>query len=62
MAKSARQVSFYPTADKIDSGWHVVVSFPDALPQHVTGFASENEAKDWVKSKSKTYLKTLGYE
>jgi hypothetical protein len=42
-----------PFADKEDTGWHVVVRYHEGHERRIDGFATEQEAVDWIMANSK---------
>ena len=49
--------SFDPQPLNVGSGWYVCVSWSYGQIEHVRGFASEREAKAWIDTKSKDWLR-----
>jgi hypothetical protein len=48
MADSAEQPVMLPFQDKVGTGWHVVIRYHEGHEREITGFASEQEALDWI--------------
>jgi hypothetical protein len=42
------------------TGWYVLVTWPNGEAEHVSGFGSALEAKDWIKTQSQSWLKADG--
>ena len=42
-----------PFADKEGTGWHVVVRYHEGHERRIDGFATEQEAVDWIMANSK---------
>jgi hypothetical protein len=42
-----------PFADKEGAGWHVVVRYHEGHERRIDGFASEQEAVDWIMANTK---------
>ena len=41
-----------PFADKEGTGWHVVVRYHEGRERRIDGFATEQEAVDWIMANS----------
>ena len=41
-----------PFADKEGAGWHVVVRYHEGHERRIDGFATEQEALDWIIANS----------
>ena len=50
--------SFDPQPFNVGSGWYVCVSWSYGQIEHVRGFTSEHEAKAWIDTKSKDWLRS----
>ena len=37
-----------PFQDKVGTGWHVVIRYHEGHEREISGFASEQEALDWI--------------
>lgn len=46
---------------KVEEEWHVVAAYPSGQQDHVTGFVSEADAKNWITTILKAWLKKRGY-
>jgi hypothetical protein len=57
MIKPHQAPSFRPRELKAGTGWYVLVTWPNGEAEHVSGFSSALEAKDWIKTQSKSWLK-----
>ena len=42
-----------PFRDKEGAGWHVVIRYHAGHERRIDGFATENEALDWIVANSK---------
>ena len=42
-----------PFADKAGTGWHVVVRYHEGHERRIDGFATEQEAVDWIMANAK---------
>jgi hypothetical protein len=52
MADSQEQPVMLPFQDKEGTGWHVVIRYHEGHERRIDGFASENEALQWIVSNS----------
>jgi hypothetical protein len=41
-----------PLADKAGAGWHVVIRYHEGHERRIDGFATEQEAVDWIIANS----------
>ncbi len=41
-----------PFADKEGTGWHVIVRYHEGHERRIDGFATEQEAVDWIMANS----------
>lgn len=48
MPDSAEQPVMLPFQDKVGTGWHVVIRYHEGHEREITGFASEQEALEWI--------------
>jgi hypothetical protein len=54
MADAAKEEPvMLPFADKAGAGWHVVVRYHEGHERRIDGFATEQEAVDWIMANSK---------
>jgi hypothetical protein len=53
MADSEEEPVMLPFQDKVGTGWHVVIRYHQGHERRVDGFATENEALDWIVANSK---------
>jgi hypothetical protein len=53
MAENEEQPVMLPFPDKSGTGWHVVIRYHEGHERRIDGFASENEALEWIVSNSK---------
>lgn len=37
-----------PFPDKVGTGWHVVIRYHEGHERRIEGFATKNEAVDWI--------------
>ena len=52
MVSTNYEIIFEPKPRKIGREWRVVATYPSGQKEHITGFASEGEAIEWLASKS----------
>lgn len=58
----ADKITFEPRPLKVGPEWHVVATYPMGGQEHITGFKSEAEALDWLKSgRSAAWVRARGY-
>ena len=57
MIKPHQEPSFRPRELTRGSGWYVLVTWPNGEAEHVSGFTSVVEAKDWIETQSRSWLK-----
>ncbi len=51
MAKAEpAEITFEPTPRRIGLEWRVIVRYPSGQKEHITGFATEAEATEWLAS------------
>ena len=48
MPDSAEQPVMLPFQDKEGTGWHVVIRYHEGHEREISGFASEQEALEWI--------------
>jgi hypothetical protein len=48
MPDSAEQPFMLPFQDKEGTGWHVVIRYHEGHEREISGFASEQEALEWI--------------
>src|SRR5580704_19588252 len=53
MADSEEEPVMLPFQDKGGAGWHVVIRYREGHERRIDGFATENEALDWIVTNSK---------
>jgi hypothetical protein len=53
MADSEEEPAMLPFQDKAGTGWHVVIRYHKGHERRIDGFATENEALDWIIENSK---------
>ncbi len=51
MQKSAATVTFEPKPLKVGEGWLIVVTYAGGIQQHIPGFHTEAETKEWLAGK-----------
>jgi len=61
MAKAVGKITFNPKPLKVGAQWHVVDTYPRGQEEHITGFKTEADAKDWLKNDSQAWLKKRSY-
>jgi hypothetical protein len=52
MADSDEAPVMLPFQDKEGTGWHVVIRYQAGHERRIDGFATENEALDWIVANS----------
>jgi hypothetical protein len=52
MAESAEEPVMLPFPDKEGTGWHVIIRYHTGHERRIDGFASENEAVEWIVANS----------
>jgi len=63
VAKSADKVIFEPKPLKVGDGWYIVVTYPGGMQEHIPGFHSEAEAREWLTGIGcRVWLRVRGYE
>ena len=50
MAKPTGKITFAPQPIKFGPQWHVVGTYPDGQQEHITGFKTEADALDWLRT------------
>ena len=50
MAEPGPKISFKPQPVKVGLDWQVVAVHASGQREHITGFKSETEALDWIRS------------
>ena len=53
MADSGEQPVMLPFQDKVGGGWHVVIRYHEGHERRIEGFATEEEALNWIIANSK---------
>jgi len=53
MADNEEQPVMLPFPDKTGTGWHVVIRYHEGHERRIDGFATEQEALDWIVSNAK---------
>jgi hypothetical protein len=48
MTDSAKQPVLEPFPDKTGTGWHVIIRYHEGHERRIDGFATKNEAVDWI--------------
>ena len=62
MPKSAEKITFEAKPLKVGIGWYVVVTYFGGMQEHVPGFHSELEAKEWLGGAGcQMWLRARGY-
>lgn len=57
MALRVSKAHFQPRPNKRGDGWHILVTWNTGNSVQVPDFASEDEADDWIETKSADWLK-----
>jgi hypothetical protein len=52
MADADEQPVIEPFQDKIGTGWHVIIRYDERHERRIDGFASKDEAVDWITANS----------
>jgi hypothetical protein len=53
MTQSPEEPVMLPFPDKTGTGWHVVIRYHHGHERRIEGFASEQEALDWIVANAK---------
>jgi hypothetical protein len=53
MADSEEEPVMLPFADKVGTGWHVVIRYHKGHERRIEGFTTEKEALEWIVANSK---------
>jgi hypothetical protein len=53
MPKSADATTFDAKPLKTGEGWHIVVTYPRRMQQHIPGFCDEAETREWISGKGR---------
>ena len=53
MTDSEEEPVMLPFQDKEGTGWHVVIRYHEGHERRIDGFATEQEALDWIVTNSK---------
>jgi hypothetical protein len=62
MLKSVEKISFDPKPLKAGGGWHIVVTYPGGMQEHIPGFHSEAETEEWLAGIGRQmWLRVRGY-
>ena len=61
MGEPRKEIDLTPKPLKIGTDWQVEIRYPSGKVEMIVGFASEVEARQWIKNGSKALLKTRGY-
>jgi hypothetical protein len=62
MTNPADKITLEPRPLKVGPEWHVVATYPMGSKEHITGFRSEAEALEWMKSdRCAAWVKARGY-
>jgi len=48
MAEPHQRITINPQPVKAGDEWHVVATWPSGHPEHITGFKTEAEAREWI--------------
>lgn len=52
MAESGEEPVMQPFQDKVGTGWHVVIRYQEGHERRIEGFATKNDAVDWITANS----------
>jgi hypothetical protein len=52
MAESGEEPVMQPFQDKVGTGWHVVIRYHEGHERRIEGFATKNDAVDWITANS----------
>lgn len=52
MADSDEAPVILPFQDKVGTGWHVIIRYHPGHERRIEGFASKDEAVDWITANS----------
>jgi hypothetical protein len=61
IARVAGKITFDPRPLKVGPHWQVVAIYPGGQQEHVTGFETESDAKNWITNDSQAWLRKRGY-
>jgi hypothetical protein len=62
MAEPHQRITINPQPVKAGDEWHIVATWPSGHPEHITGFKTEAEAREWITGDgAKTWLRGRGY-
>jgi hypothetical protein len=53
MTDAEEEPVMLPFQDKGGTGWHVVIRYTQGHERRIDGFATENEALDWIVANAK---------
>jgi hypothetical protein len=48
MAEPHHRITINPQPVKAGDEWHVVATWPSGHPEHIKGFKTEAEAREWI--------------
>jgi hypothetical protein len=61
MARVSGKITFDPRPLKAGPHWQVVATYPSGQQEHITGFDTESDAKNWITNDSQAWLRKRGY-
>ncbi len=61
MAEVRDKLTINPQPVRVGNEWRVRAVWPSGYPEEITGFKTEAEAKDWIATRSKAWLRGRGY-
>jgi hypothetical protein len=62
MAKKRPKITLAVEPFRVEPEWHVIATNPSGQREHISGFKSEAEAKEWLASdRCKAWLRARGY-
>jgi hypothetical protein len=58
MAEPHHRITINPQPVRAGNEWHVVATWPSGHPEHIKGFKTEAEAREWITGDgAKTWLR-----
>ena len=59
MATLEEEPVMLPFQDKVGTGWHVVIRYHEGHERRIEGFATENEAVDWITANQSRSISSI---
>ncbi len=53
MANDEKEPVMLPLQDQVGTGWHVIIRYHEGHERRIEGFATQQEALDWIIANSK---------